>query len=88
MSMGAGLGNTGKWFSHLHRVANIQPPIAASLTKLPYRRGCVSGAQLLHLREACDTGDGKYDFDAIDGYDELGLVFLVPRLSPWRGTRD
>ncbi|PFH56084.1 hypothetical protein XA68_17079 [Ophiocordyceps unilateralis] len=33
--------------------------------------GCVSGAQMVAVQELCDSGDGKYDFDAIDGYDEL-----------------
>jgi hypothetical protein len=39
-------------------------------------RGCVSGAQLLNLQEACDDGNGNYDFDTIDGYDELRLVLF------------
>ncbi|EQL03334.1 zinc finger domain-containing protein [Ophiocordyceps sinensis CO18] len=34
--------------------------------------GCVSGAQVMHLQEACDEGDGNLKFDAIDGFDELG----------------
>lgn len=34
--------------------------------------GCVSGAQLVAVQELCESGDGKYDFEAIDGYDELG----------------
>ncbi|RDA89254.1 hypothetical protein CP532_0533 [Ophiocordyceps camponoti-leonardi (nom. inval.)] len=33
--------------------------------------GCVSGAQMVAVQELCDKGDGTYDFDAIDGYDEL-----------------
>ncbi|TQS33002.1 hypothetical protein Golomagni_06669 [Golovinomyces magnicellulatus] len=33
--------------------------------------GCVSGAQMLGMREECDQGDGDYDFDMVDGYDEL-----------------
>ncbi|RDA91179.1 hypothetical protein CP533_4843 [Ophiocordyceps camponoti-saundersi (nom. inval.)] len=33
--------------------------------------GCVSGAQMVAVQELCDKGDGSYDFDAIDGYDEL-----------------
>ncbi|PHH88273.1 hypothetical protein CDD83_7757 [Cordyceps sp. RAO-2017] len=33
--------------------------------------GCVSGSQLVNLQEACSQGDETYDFDAIDGYDEL-----------------
>ncbi|KUI57649.1 hypothetical protein VP1G_04967 [Cytospora mali] len=34
--------------------------------------GCVSGAQIENLREAIRKGDDEYDFDMIDGYDELG----------------
>ncbi|KJZ74838.1 hypothetical protein HIM_05747 [Hirsutella minnesotensis 3608] len=34
--------------------------------------GCVSGAQLLNIKEACDQGEGNFDFDLIDGFDELG----------------
>ncbi|QUC17978.1 uncharacterized protein UV8b_02219 [Ustilaginoidea virens] len=34
--------------------------------------GCVSGSQLQNLRDECDKGDDGWDFDAIDGYDELG----------------
>lgn len=46
---------------------------------IAFVRGCVSGSQLVNLQEACDQGDGKYDFDSIDGYDELRLVLvLVP----------
>ncbi|KAM4065281.1 poly(ADP-ribose) polymerase and DNA-Ligase zn-finger domain-containing protein [Hirsutella rhossiliensis] len=33
--------------------------------------GCISGAQVMHLQEACDQGDGTLNFDAIDGFDEL-----------------
>lgn len=33
--------------------------------------GCVSGSQLQNLRDECDKGDGDWDFDVIDGYDEL-----------------
>lgn len=33
--------------------------------------GCVSGAQVGNLQDACDKGDGDYDFDRIDGFDEL-----------------
>lgn len=35
-------------------------------------RGCVSGQQIENLRDAIAKGDGEYDFDAIDGYDEMG----------------
>lgn len=34
-------------------------------------RGCVSGKQLENLREDIRNGD-SYDFDLIDGYDEIG----------------
>ncbi|KAL2210263.1 zf-PARP-domain-containing protein [Sarocladium strictum] len=33
--------------------------------------GCVSGAQIGTLRELCDMGDGEYDYNIIDGYDEM-----------------
>jgi len=37
-------------------------------------RGCVSGAQVQGMRESTSAGgeDGEYDWDLIDGYDELG----------------
>lgn len=38
----------------------------------PVSRGCVSGSQMTKLREACEQDGDKYDFDVIDGYDELG----------------
>ncbi|KAK2697032.1 hypothetical protein QWA68_005262 [Fusarium oxysporum] len=34
--------------------------------------GCVSGQQLENVRELCQQGDGSFDCDLIDGYDELG----------------
>jgi hypothetical protein len=34
-------------------------------------RGCVSGAQIKGLRESLGTGGGEYDWDLLDGYDEL-----------------
>lgn len=34
-------------------------------------RGCVSGKQLENLRDDIRQGD-SYDFDLIDGYDEIG----------------
>lgn len=37
-------------------------------------RGCVSGAMIANVREAIAKPDGTYDFDAIDGYDELKYV--------------
>ncbi|PTB61530.1 zf-PARP-domain-containing protein, partial [Trichoderma citrinoviride] len=33
--------------------------------------GCVSGSQLVNLQEACGNDPDNYDFDAIDGFDEL-----------------
>ncbi|KAH6604196.1 hypothetical protein Trco_007642 [Trichoderma cornu-damae] len=33
--------------------------------------GCVSGAQIAGLQELCGGDAGNYDYDAIDGYDEL-----------------
>ncbi|KAF5636368.1 UVSB PI-3 kinase [Fusarium tjaetaba] len=33
--------------------------------------GCVSGQQLENVRELCQQGDGTFDCDLIDGYDEL-----------------
>lgn len=35
-------------------------------------RGCVSGAQIQGIREYTQDGSGGYDFDKIDGYDEMG----------------
>jgi serine/threonine-protein kinase ATR len=40
--------------------------------------GCVSGAQMLNLHEFCDKGDGTFDFDLIDGYDEMRQVGPTP----------
>ncbi|KAK1990999.1 zf-PARP-domain-containing protein, partial [Colletotrichum falcatum] len=34
--------------------------------------GCVSGEQMAHVRDICQKADGTFDFDAFDGYDELG----------------
>lgn len=59
-----------------HRLASCLPFIDAKLRVI--RRGCVSGAQIENLREAIRTGDDEYDFDMIDGYDEMGYV---PSLS-------
>lgn len=36
-----------------------------------FPRGCVSGQQLGNVRELCQQGDGSFDCDMIDGYDEL-----------------
>ncbi|CRK35064.1 hypothetical protein BN1723_018649, partial [Verticillium longisporum] len=33
--------------------------------------GCVSGKQIEGLRETCSRGGDAFDFDAIDGYDEM-----------------
>lgn len=43
-------------------------------------RGCVSGAQIENFREIIKTSEGKYDFDMIDGFDEMRCV-LLPRIS-------
>lgn len=32
---------------------------------------------MLNLKEACEQGDDNYDFDTIDGYDELRLVIVL-----------
>ncbi|KAK1985884.1 hypothetical protein LZ30DRAFT_335371 [Colletotrichum cereale] len=34
--------------------------------------GCVSGEQMAQVRKLCDKGDGTFDLDAFDGYDEMG----------------
>lgn len=34
--------------------------------------GCVSGQQLQKVAETATKADGSFDFDAIDGYDEMG----------------
>ncbi|KZL88024.1 protein kinase rad3, partial [Colletotrichum incanum] len=34
--------------------------------------GCVSGEQMAHVKELCEKKDGTFDFDAFDGYDEMG----------------
>ena len=36
-----------------------------------FPRGCVSGAQVQNMRDAIGDGAGSYDWDRIDGYDEL-----------------
>ncbi|KXH46337.1 phosphatidylinositol 3 [Colletotrichum simmondsii] len=33
--------------------------------------GCVSGEQMKHVQDLCER-NGKFDFDAFDGYDEMG----------------
>lgn len=33
--------------------------------------GCVSGMQLQKLRDAITTDDNEFDFNMIDGYDEM-----------------
>lgn len=44
--------------------------ISAEFFSLFASRGCVSGKQLENLREDIRKGD-SYDFDLIDGYDEI-----------------
>ena len=43
---------------------------SAEFLRFPARRGCVSGKQLENLRDDIRQGD-SYDFDMIDGYDEI-----------------
>ncbi|PHH59165.1 hypothetical protein CDD82_2535 [Ophiocordyceps australis] len=43
--------------------------------------GCVSGAQLVSVQEVCDKGDGEYDFDIIEGYDELSESELQEKVA-------
>lgn len=33
--------------------------------------GCVSGKKVANLQESLDDGDGTYDWDKLDGWDEL-----------------
>jgi serine/threonine-protein kinase ATR len=42
------------------------------LIRLLAPRGCVSGAQMVNIQELCRKDDGTYDYDMIDGYDEMG----------------
>lgn len=39
----------------------------------------MSGEQMQRLHDQCDKGDGKWDFDEIDGYDEL--AYVAPKLQ-------
>ncbi|KAG5974805.1 hypothetical protein E4U58_002480 [Claviceps cyperi] len=39
--------------------------------------GCVSGSQLQSLQEQCDKGNGEWNFDTIDGYEELAQVVTI-----------
>jgi serine/threonine-protein kinase ATR len=53
-------------------------------------RGCVSGAQLQGVRDLAER-DGKFDFDMIDGYDELGWVYrssLSAAAADWATRRE
>ena len=63
MAMEAGVGSTGK------QTLDLLMPTDRFLTL--DGRGCVSGAQLLSMRELCEDGGDECDFDMIDGYDEL-----------------
>jgi hypothetical protein len=38
---------------------------------ITFFRGCVSGAQVCNMRDKISMGDGKFRWDAIDGYDDL-----------------
>ena len=44
------------------------------MTIVILHRGCVSGHVIQNIRDKIGNGEGDYDWDAIDGYDELGLV--------------
>lgn len=35
-------------------------------------RGCVSGESIKNVQDNIKKDDGSYDFDMLDGYDELG----------------
>lgn len=39
-------------------------------------RGCVSGAQIQHMQDKIRQADGSYNWDMIDGYDELEYVHV------------
>jgi len=64
--MGAGHGSTGmlphlQWFDFERFLIHF----------ISYR-GCVSGAQIANIRRDIGTdGKDEYDWEAIDGYDEL-----------------
>lgn len=53
------------------------------LTRAPHQRGCVSGSQLQNLKDECDKGGGNFDFDAIDGYEEITCVlqYVSPKVQ-------
>ena len=38
---------------------------------LRLRRGCVSGFTVTNIRDDIKEGDDEYEWDKIDGYDEL-----------------
>ena len=40
------------------------------------------------MREECDQGDGEYDFDQIDGFDELTFVFPCTHIYLSRSNLD
>lgn len=69
MTVARGTGSTGEF-------PCLVPPFLAltrSVADGPRLcRGCVSGKQLENLRDYIAVGgEAKYDFDMIDGYDEL-----------------
>lgn len=41
------------------------------------QRGCVSGFQLCNVRDAVQEEEGKFNWDLLDGYDELRLVLML-----------
>lgn len=75
MSTVAGPGSTGETCFSSFFFFNFQYPliyVIHLLTRLDTTRGCVSGAQLVNIQDLCRKDDDSYDFDMIDGYDELG----------------
>lgn len=66
----AGTGGTGSFLSPSDRGIVCSPHDA--------RRGCVSGAMIANVRDATGQPDGTYDWDLIDGYDELKYVYEAP----------
>lgn len=66
---------TGWMFKHWYAILiNLWCVFSIWLT---LDRGCVSGQQLENIQEFIRQGDGSYDFDMIDGYDELKYEALL-----------
>ena len=51
-------------------VCPLERPLERTVT-LTLFRGCVSGFQIQGIRESADKGDGSYDWDLVDGYEDL-----------------